>query len=74
MKCSEIKNHMIDYVLNELDPEYQIKVNEHLAICSECRGELQRTEVVIDGFRGTTRFEPTPAVYGNIGCCNNEIS
>ena len=66
MKCSQIKNHIIDYVLNELDPERQIKVNEHLAICSRCRDELQRTEAMIDGFRGATRFEPTPAVFGKI--------
>jgi anti-sigma factor RsiW len=66
MKCSQIKNHIIDYVLNELDPEHQITVNEHLAICSGCRDELRRTEAVIGGLRGATRFEPTPAVYGKI--------
>ncbi|KPL12849.1 hypothetical protein AMJ74_06030 [candidate division WOR_3 bacterium SM1_77] len=66
MKCSEMKNYLIDYVLEELDSELQIQVNEHLAICKKCRGEILQTEAVIDSFKDSARFKPTPGVYGKI--------
>jgi len=66
MKCSEIENHVTDYVLEELAPELQIQVNEHLAICDKCRGEVQHTEAVIAAFRDSARFRPAPDVYGRI--------
>ena len=66
MKCSEMKNYLVDYVLEELDSELQIQVNEHLAICKKCRGEILQTEAVIDSFKDSARFKPTPGVYGKI--------
>jgi len=66
MKCSEMKKYLIDSVLEELDPELQMQVNEHLAICKTCRGEVQQTEAVIDSFRDPTRFKPASHVYGRI--------
>ena len=66
MNCAEIKHYLIDYVLEELDPELQIQVNEHLAICKKCRGEVRQTEVVIDGLRNSVRFKPATDVYRRI--------
>jgi anti-sigma factor RsiW len=66
MKCSEIRNHITDYVLEELAPELQIQVNEHLAVCDDCRGEVQHAEAVIATFRDSARFRPAPDVYRKI--------
>jgi len=66
MNCSEIKNYVIDYVIEELDPDLQIQVNEHLAICEKCRSEVQQTELAIDGFKDATRFKPATDVYRKI--------
>jgi anti-sigma factor RsiW len=66
MKCLEISDYLIDYVLEELNPELQIQVNEHLAICKKCQAEVQQTQGFIDNFRGTARFEPTSEVYKKI--------
>ncbi|MGB7054940.1 MAG: zf-HC2 domain-containing protein [bacterium] len=66
MNCSEAKKYLTDYVLEELDPELQIQVNEHLAICKKCAGQVLQTAAVIDSFKDSARFKPTPGVYGRI--------
>ena len=66
MICSEMKNYLLDYVLEELPPEVQIQVNEHLAICQKCKGEVQQTEALIKGFKDSETFEPAPGIYGRI--------
>jgi anti-sigma factor RsiW len=66
MKCSEMSDYFADYVLGELAPELEIQMNEHLAICEECRGELKKTESVVDGFRDSVKFEPSRDISGKI--------
>lgn len=66
MNCTEIKDYFFDYVLGEIDPELQIQVNEHLAVCERCRGEVMKTEALIDDLKSASRFKPAPDIYGSI--------
>jgi anti-sigma factor RsiW len=66
MKCSKISSYIIDHVLEELSPDLQIQVNEHLAICKKCQAALQQTEAVINGFKNSARFRPTPNIFPKI--------
>ncbi|KPK64727.1 hypothetical protein AMJ83_00605 [candidate division WOR_3 bacterium SM23_42] len=66
MKCNEIENLQLDYVLEELTPELKIQVNEHLAICEKCSNEVKQTEALIKGFKDSERFNPASNVYGRI--------
>ncbi len=66
MKCIEIREFLFDLILSELDPEVEIKVNEHLAVCDECRAEFSRVDSVVLNLRRGTRFKPAPVVYERI--------
>lgn len=66
MKCAKIKNLLFDYVLEELAPELQIQVNEHLAICEKCSNEVKRIEALIKDFKDSERFKPVSNIYGRI--------
>lgn len=66
MRCNEINKHLADFVLEELPPEFQIVINEHLAVCEECRGEAGRVEATISGFNNSVRFKPSSSVYRRI--------
>ena len=66
MTCSEMRNCLVDYVLWELAPELEIQVNEHLAICEKCRGEVRETESVVNRIRDSAKFRPAPDIYGKI--------
>ena len=66
MHCGDMKEYLIDHILEELDPELQIQVNEHLAVCEKCRAEAAETERMVDGFKESARFRPVPGIYGDI--------
>ncbi|MGD9380695.1 MAG: zf-HC2 domain-containing protein [candidate division WOR-3 bacterium] len=66
MNCADTKKHLIDYVLEELDPELQIQVNEHLAVCEKCRAGAAETERTVDEFKESARFKPASDVYRDI--------
>jgi predicted anti-sigma-YlaC factor YlaD len=66
MKCIEIRECLFDHILGELDPEVEIQVNEHLAVCEVCRREFGKAESVVRSLRKGKPFEPAPAVYGRI--------
>lgn len=66
MRCNEIRNLQFDYVLEELAPELQIQVNEHLAICEKCSNDVTQTETLIKGFKDSKKFKPASNIYGRI--------
>ncbi|UCG29825.1 MAG: zf-HC2 domain-containing protein [candidate division WOR-3 bacterium] len=66
MKCSEIDNYIVDHVLDELSPELQIQVNEHLAVCKGCLAEAERAKAVISDFKNAARFVPAPGTFRKI--------
>jgi len=66
MKCSDISGSIIDYLLEELAPELEIQMHEHLAICEKCRNELGQMEAVIDRIRFAERFRPMSEIYPKI--------
>ena len=66
MKCSEIREHLFDHVMGELTPEIEMQVNEHLAVCGECREELQKVEALAKIMGNAARFSPAPRSYAKI--------
>ncbi len=41
MLCTEIKEHLLDYLDNELPATLHQEVEQHLRACLDCRGELE---------------------------------
>ncbi|UCD06208.1 MAG: zf-HC2 domain-containing protein [candidate division WOR-3 bacterium] len=66
MKCQETKKHLFDYVLEEIPPELQIQVNEHLAICAECRAESARIGETVTAFKNSVAFKPSPEIFSRV--------
>jgi anti-sigma factor RsiW len=69
MNCSQTKNLFNDYVLEELDPNIEIQVNEHVAKCENCRSELTDLETFVHDMHAPSRFRPDNAVYQRIKAC-----
>ena len=63
MKCQETKKHLFDYVLEEIPPELQIQINEHLATCVKCRAEFDRIETTVSAFKSLGTFKPSPEIF-----------
>jgi anti-sigma factor RsiW len=66
MNCADTKEYLIDHILEELDPELQIQVNEHLAVCEKCRGEMERTGRLVERVSASSGFKPVAEVYERI--------
>ena len=66
MKCQETKKHLLDYVLEELPPELQIQINEHLATCAKCRAESDRIETTVSAFKNSVTFNPSPEIFARV--------
>jgi anti-sigma factor RsiW len=47
MSCEEIRKHIDDYILGEVDPALEIRINEHVLRCVACRKELEEREAGI---------------------------
>jgi predicted anti-sigma-YlaC factor YlaD len=50
MSCEEIREHIDDYILGEVDPALEIRINEHVLSCAQCRRELEEREAGIGYF------------------------
>ena len=66
MKCTEIKPLLYDFVLDELDPDIEIRIHDHLDGCAACRSVVQEIESVAARLQSPTRFAPGPNVYRRI--------
>ncbi|MFH1784396.1 MAG: hypothetical protein ABH868_05830 [bacterium] len=65
MKCSHIKDELIQYYYKELNPEKESHVKEHLNSCDTCRqafDEIGRTLRLVDQKVG---FEPTEEFWNS---------
>jgi hypothetical protein len=66
MRCKETREYLVDFILDELLPELQILINEHLTVCEECRGEASRIEATVMGLENSIGFKPSSDVYRKI--------
>jgi anti-sigma factor RsiW len=66
MKCTEIKPYLFDFVVDEVDPDIEIRIHEHLTECTECRVTVQEIEADSARLQSPTWFAPDPSVYRRI--------
>ncbi|UCD19861.1 MAG: zf-HC2 domain-containing protein [candidate division WOR-3 bacterium] len=66
MKCSELERHLPDHILEELPPELQIQINEHLATCAKCRAESARIETTVSAFKNSVIISPSPEIFARV--------
>lgn len=57
--CSQAVRELWDYVDNALSPQEQAKVEQHLAFCRRCCGELEFAKE-LQGFLGSEGSEEIP--------------
>ncbi len=66
MKCQELNEYFDDYILGEVDPALEIRINEHLPECSKCRAEVEEKERLTDYFTIKTSRQPPADAYRKI--------
>ncbi len=66
MKCAESKPYLFDFVVDEVDPDIEIRIHEHLSECAECRAYVAEIESVAARLQSPTRFAPDPGAYRRI--------
>ena len=55
--CAEISELLVFYSCNEVSPEEKSRVDEHLAVCAECQGQLAQESLLLDALNAA----PLPA-------------
>ncbi len=66
MECKETQKYFDDFILGELDPRIEIKINEHLTECKRCKKEFKKIESVITIMKRSKKFEPSTETYRRI--------
>ncbi len=68
MKCEDVKELILtDYLDGQLGKVQKAHIEEHLAICSDCKEyELLTKTAVVDPFNNTERHNPPEAAWHNI--------
>lgn len=66
MKCADITGYLYDFVLEELDPDIEIRIHEHLTECTACRAAVQEIEKFTAALQDQTRFTPGSDVYRRV--------
>ncbi|MGC2245164.1 MAG: zf-HC2 domain-containing protein, partial [Terriglobales bacterium] len=60
MKCDWVQQNILFYVYNELEDDARYEVEQHLARCPECAGELKAARKFHTTMSQDTVTEPTP--------------
>lgn len=63
MDCKELKEHIFDYLLGELDSVTEMRVNEHLSECKVCQQEVKNIETLLETMKEKKEFTPNKNVY-----------
>ncbi len=66
MDCKEIRTNLFDYLLGELDPLIEMRVNEHLLECKECRRQIEETERLFETLKDSREFIPDNSILKSI--------
>jgi len=48
VNCKQLKEHIIDYLLGELDTMLEMRINEHLSVCENCKKEVENMETLFE--------------------------
>lgn len=67
INCSEAVEKLWDYVENDLDGSNQDKMEEHLAFCRRCCGEVEFTQELRTLMRSAARPKLPPKVAEHLG-------
>ncbi len=63
MKCQELNEYFDDYILGEADPALEIRINEHLLECHQCRQVLEVRERLLADFRRASVGPPPESAW-----------
>jgi len=64
ISCAEAVSRLWDFLENDLEPEERSQVEEHLAFCRTCCGEVEFAEEMAEVMR-SARTEPVPDAVTN---------
>jgi len=65
MRCEDIREKLVSFLLNELDPEERKQVEDHIASCEGCRSEVTEYEQTIRTLgRWKVPLHSGPPVFG----------
>jgi predicted anti-sigma-YlaC factor YlaD len=63
MKCQEFRDHFDDYILGEVEPAIEIRINEHLLECDACRRDIEERETLYKDFRDIPKAGPPGSAF-----------
>jgi predicted anti-sigma-YlaC factor YlaD len=66
MDCSQLNKYLIDYLLEELEPVLEMKVNEHLNECSKCQKKMENMESFFTNIKEDKNIKADKKVLQNI--------
>ncbi len=66
MKCSDIRDKLMDYVAEELPPAEMEEVCSHITTCEGCRAQLAVARKVSDALLLLSAEEPVPDLVGAV--------
>ena len=66
MKCAEIREKLADYSVELLDARTSQRVDAHLEVCVDCRGELRALHAVVTLVETHGHREPPPGLFNGI--------
>lgn len=66
MKCSRVRDRLMDYTSADLPPGEFQRMNEHLTACEECRGELELARRASSALNVLGVEAPTPALVSAV--------
>jgi predicted anti-sigma-YlaC factor YlaD len=66
MKCASVKKLLDEYLLNELEPDVEMKINEHCALCTSCRNALDEFREVHETLKQVEPAHPSAGLYDRL--------
>ena len=66
MKCSKIREKLLDYVYGELEPQEAVRVEQHIDECAECADALRELEFTRKVFRNAEARVPSNHTVENL--------
>lgn len=66
MKCRKAKKLVAKYHVDEIDQKKQAALEEHLSVCSECRGKLASLELTEQLLSALPREEPPAGLWNGL--------
>lgn len=66
MKCSRVRDKLMDYISADLSPAEAQRIRDHLTDCAECRSELELVRRASSALNLLGGEEPAPALVGAV--------